>query len=220
MTAGLILVTIWIMKKTYNKSKVKVLQDPKVLRLVISILSLGEAMGILTPERVDGESSFEKVKQAARLVGGAGIGKQIVPFIVATGDPDRAELITNLKSLERAMEESPVPDREWPVLETTLGSETLARLIGVSAVSVRRYRSGERRSPDRVVARLHFLALLLADLSGTYTEEGVRLWFQRRRSLLGGSSPEQVLSGEWSPEDPDVVRLKELARSLVGSPAT
>jgi hypothetical protein len=214
------MVIIWIMKKIQNKPKESLLQDPKVLRLVISILSLGEAMGILPPEGVEGESSFEKLKRAARLVGGAGIGKQIVPFIVATGDPNREELIANLKSLEKAMEESPVPDREWPVLETALGTETLARLLGVSAVSVRRYRSAERRAADRVVARLHFLALLLADLSGTYTEEGARLWFQRRRSLLGGRSPEQVLSGEWSPEEPGVVRLKELARSLVGSPAT
>ena len=214
------MVRIWIMKTIQNKSKVSLLRDPKVLRLVVSIPSLGEAMGILNPEHVEGESSFEKVKQAARLVGGAGIGKRIVPFIVGTGDPDRAELIANLKSLEKAMEESPVPDREWPVLETTLGAEALAGLIGISAVSIRRYRSGERRAPDRVVARLHFLALLLADLSGTYTEEGVRLWFQRHRSLLGGRSPEQVLSGEWRPEDPDVARLRELAHSLVGSPAT
>jgi hypothetical protein len=68
--------------------------------------------------------------------------------------------------------------------------------------------------------RLHFLALLLADLSGTYTEEGVRLWFHRPRHLLGGRTPEQVLSGDWAPEDGEVSLLRELARSLVGSPAT
>jgi hypothetical protein len=214
------MVIIWNMKKIQKKSKINLLHDPKVLRLVISILSLGEAMGILSPERVRGESSFDTVKQAARLVGGAGIGRQIVPYIVAAGEPDPEELIANLKSLEKAMEESPVPEREWPVLETALGSEALARLLGVSTVSVRRYRSGERRTPERIVARLHFLALLLADLSGTYTEEGVRLWFRRRRNLLGGRSPDEVLSGQWSPEDPEVVRLKELAHSLIGSPAT
>jgi hypothetical protein len=210
---------IWIMRRVQKKSKINLLQDPRVLRLVISILSLGEAMGILSPERLQGQESFEKVKEAVRQVGGAGIGRQIVPSIVAKqSNPE--ELIASLKSLEKAMEESPVPEREWPALEAMLGSEILARLLDISMVSVRRYRSGERRTPVRVVARLHFLALLLADLSGTYTEEGVRLWFHRPRHLLGGRTPEQVLSGDWAPEDGEVSLLRELARSLVGSPAT
>ena len=220
LTSGLNADNIRNVSKVQKRSKKYLLQDPRVLRLVISILSLGEAMGILSPDRLQGQESFEKVRQAVRQVGGAGIGRQIVPSIVAAGQSSPEELIASLKSLERAMEESPVPEREWPALETVLGSEILARLLGISTVSVRRYRSGERRTPDPVVARLHFLALLLADLSGTYTEEGVRLWFHRPRRLLSGRTPEQVLSGEWTPEDAEVFRLRELARSLVGSPAT
>jgi len=100
------------------------------------------------------------------------------------------------------------------------GAETLARLVGVTASSARRYLAGTRPIPDTVAVRLHFLALVVADLAGAYNDIGVRRWFERPRKRLGGSSPAQLLAEDWSPDDDGPRRLRELAASLASSPAT
>lgn len=118
------------------------------------------------------------------------------------------------------MEASPVPAAEGPRLDKLLGRELLARLLRVSAVSLRRYLAGERAVPDAVAARLRFLALVAGDLAGAYNDIGVRRWFDRPRSLLDGRRPAELLEVEWQPEDPDPRRVRDLARALVWSPAT
>ena len=116
--------------------------------------------------------------------------------------------------------DSPVPEYEWPALESILGAELLSRLLGVSVSSLRRYRSTSRRTPDAVAARLHFLALMVGDLAGAYNDIGIRRWFERKRTLLTGRSPTDILTGNWAPEDPGPSRIRELAQSLSYSPAT
>ncbi|MCY4626684.1 MAG: DUF2384 domain-containing protein, partial [Acidobacteria bacterium] len=69
-------------------------------------------------------------------------------------------------------------------------------------------------------ARLHFLALVAGDLAGAYNEIGVRRWFDRKRSALGGKTPAEVLAGDWSAEDDGPERVRELAGALSFSPAT
>jgi hypothetical protein len=71
-----------------------------------------------------------------------------------------------------------------------------------------------------VAARLHFLANVVGDLAGAYNEMGIRRWFERPRTLLGGRSPAQLLTDGWTPEDPRAKKVRDLARSLTGSPAT
>ncbi len=90
----------------------------------------------------------------------------------------------------------------------------------VSPASLRRYASGTRPTPDAVAARVHFLARVVADLKGAYNDVGVRRWFERRRALLGGRSPAQMLKGEWSSEGSGARKVLDLARSLLSSPAT
>lgn len=101
-----------------------------------------------------------------------------------------------------------------------LGSDLLARLIGVSAVSIRRYAAGTRPTPDEVAARLHFLALVVGDLAGAYNDIGIRRWFDRMRTLLGNKTPAQLLTRKWRPEDPGPQQVRQLAHALVASPAT
>ena len=67
--------------------------------------------------------------------------------------------------------------------------DLLAALLGVSPISVRRYAKGERRCSDAVAARLHWLALLIDQLEGTYNAYGIRRWFQRPRAALDGQPP-------------------------------
>ena len=96
----------------------------------------------------------------------------------------------------------------------------LARLVGVSVVSVRRYASGNRPTPDEVAARLHFLALVVGDLAGAYNDIGIRRWFDRVRTRLGNKTPAQLLARKWQPEDPGPQQVRQLAHALVASPAT
>ena len=96
----------------------------------------------------------------------------------------------------------------------------MARLLGISQSSARRYFLGSRSTPDTVAARLHFLAFVVGDLAGAYNDIGVRRWFDRPRQRLDGSTPAQTLGERWSPDDDDPRRVRELARALLSSPIT
>jgi hypothetical protein len=125
-----------------------------------------------------------------------------------------------LDQLTEALEASPVPQLEWKRLSRVLGIEILDRLLGVSAASIRRYTRTTRATPDEVAARLHWLALIVGDLSGAYNEIGIRQWFDRKRVQLGGRAPARLLAGRWNPYDPGPQRVRNLAHALVDSPAT
>ena len=124
-----------------------------------------------------------------------------------------------LEKIQGALGETQVPTTEWPALQEVLGAELLASLVGISASSVRRYLADARATPDAVAVRLHFLALVVADLAGAYNDIGVRRWFGRPRKRLGGSSPAHLLVGCWWPDEEGPSRVRELAASLAGSPA-
>ncbi len=132
--------------------------------------------------------------------------------------------ITNHERVGKALEllkgGSPAPSHEWPHLIEVLGIDLLAKLLGLSASSVRRYRNQARTTPDDVAVRLHFLALLVGDLAGAYNDIGIRRWFERPRTALGNRAPAEALAGPWRPTDPDPTTVRELARSLVAAPAT
>lgn len=113
-----------------------------------------------------------------------------------------------------------MPEHEWGPLAELLGDDLLAKLVGVSVSSVHRYRNRERLTPDEVAARLHAVALITADLAGSYNELGIRRWFHRTRSALGGVAPAEVLSGAWDPDEERVRSVRALAGALLGSPAT
>ena len=125
-----------------------------------------------------------------------------------------------LRELHLALEGSPAPAFEWPAMTELFGAERLSALVGVSLASQRRYAAAERSTPDVVAARLHLLARIVAELRGAYSEVGVRRWFERPRSTLGGRSPDAVLRKDWDPDGRDAHRVLALARSLTASPAT
>jgi uncharacterized protein (DUF2384 family) len=112
------------------------------------------------------------------------------------------------------------PSHEWPSLSRVFEPDQLAGLLGVSLSSLRRYQSGARHTPDEVAERLHFLALVMADLAGSYNDIGIRRWFERPRALLGGKRPADLLAGSWDPEGPGPQEVRQLAQSLVAISAT
>ena len=136
----------------------------------------------------------------------------------ATGAPARLgpALSGAVEQINDQPEMSPQPAGEWAPVIGTLGEELLAELVGVSVSSVRRYASGSRGTPQDVAERLHFLALLIADLAGSYNDFGIRRWLNRPRTPLGGRSPASLL-GEFDPDGPDATAVAELAATLVGA---
>jgi uncharacterized protein (DUF2384 family) len=193
--------------------------DPEATRDAIEAIVLAEAMGLLAEEEAIDRLDISALRRVARAASGAGIGK--VPA-AAIGNsrltPDA--LGSAMRGLREALEESPAPAREWPALVRLFGAEKLARLVSISPASLRRYAGASRPTPDVVAARVHFLARVVGDLKGAYNDVGVRRWFERKRSLLGGKAPIQLLGGEWDPEDPGPKRVLGLAHSLLFSPAT
>ena len=60
------------------------------------------------------------------------------------------------------------------------------------------------------------MALVTSDLAGSYNPIGLRRWWERPRTALGGRSPRQALGRDWDPDDPDAIAVADLARALAG----
>lgn len=190
------------------------LDAPGVGAIAVRVLGRAEAMGLLPSgapiTRLD-RAALERTVR--RISSAAGIGREVLAELRATGrSASRLERV--LRRLYEELEHSPAPAGEWRSLLAILGGDLLAELLGISLSSVRRYATGTRPTPDDVAERLHVLALLIADLSGSYNDFGVRRWFRRPRPQLDGRAPAEFLSGAWRPHDPAVERVRELARAV------
>jgi hypothetical protein len=194
------------------------LDDPEAAEAAVDVLKVMEAMGLL-PEDVD-ELSLDVVRSFATRAAKAGVGESAAASIRSTASRSPDRMAAALRELHSALEGSPLPAFEWPVMIELFGVERLAELVGVSVASLRRYAGDQRPTPDVVAARLHLIARIVAELRGAYSEVGVRRWFERVRSQLGGRSPDELLSKEWDPDGADAERVLSLARSLTASPAT
>lgn len=178
------------------------------------VMARAEAMGLI--EVVEGhalDSSLLHTALDALLR--AGIGRQLVQVDDAAGNSRGA-----LELLNQSIEACAYPKTEWSSVSDILGIELLTALVGVSPSSVKRYATGERETPDLAAARLHFLAMLIADLLGSYNRYGVRRWFERPRKPLGGQSPREALGPHWQPDDPAAQRIADLAQALTSLGAT
>lgn len=189
-------------------------------RLAADTVRKAYAVGLVDEAPAFPELTYPAVKRVVARVRAAGIGGQAAASFARTDPADVEALARELRQIESLLEESPVPDKEWRRLLQVLDRDRLAALVGVSPSSVARYERGERATPDAVAARLHFLALVVGDLAGAYNAIGIRRWFDRPRSALDGHAPAELLAGDWQPDDQSAVRVRELARSLVESPAT
>jgi hypothetical protein len=192
---------------------------PRVAFQAITALWRADAMGLLpAAERIEtlDVASFRK---AVRHIHRAGIARTIQLELSQELENSGSGLERMLKQLNLALEESPAPEFEWNRLTEVLGLELLSQLLGISASSVRRYSAATRSTPDDVADRLHFLSLIVGDLSGAYNEIGVRQWFARKRAQLGGRAPSHFLKGRWQPGQPRPRQVQDLARALVASPA-
>jgi hypothetical protein len=218
VTAGLDSDTIRSVTRLQIRSVRAPLDDPETAEAAVDVLKAMEAMGLLADD-VD-ELTLDVVRSVATRAAEVGVGESAAASLRSTASrsPDRAAAA--LRELQRALEGSPLPAFEWPAMIELFGADRLADLVGVSVASLRRYAADQRPTPDVVAARLHLIARTVAELRGAYSEVGVRRWFERTRSLLGGRSPDSLLSGEWDPDGGDAERVLALARALTASPTT
>jgi hypothetical protein len=194
--------------------------SPALARRAAEILSSAQAMGLLgdLPIRRLDLSTF---RDAVDRIAEAGIGAGVQAALRASKTRmEASETADLLDRLAVAIEQSPAPRHEWPSLAALFGAERLARLLGISPASVRRHASGARKTPDAVAGRLHLLATVVGDLAGAYNDFGIRRWFDRPRTALGGKAPADILAGNWRPDGAGARRVRELARSLEASGAT
>ena len=183
-----------------------------------AVLIRADAMGLLRGQVTC--LDYSALDQLRSGMADAGIGRGLLAELDQPHSHEPARLSALVTQINEALEQSPAPAHEWPSLLEVLGLDLLVRLLGISPSSARRYASGERATPDAVAARLHFLALVAGDLAGAYNDVGVRRWFNRPRSRLGGATPAEALGSDWSPDDPPAHEVRELAGALVSSPAT
>lgn len=127
-----------------------------------------------------------------------------------------------LEAVYDALGQNPAPRREINALLKYFDNEQLTELLQISPSSVQRYARGERNPPEPVVDRIHWLALVVGYLTGTYNEFGVRRWFERPRTALDGKGPKDALLADkaWTSESDGARQVEQLARALIGMPAT
>lgn len=186
-------------------------EEPTVARM-LRVVSFAETIHAITPSD-EGGTDIESFAKAVESLAELGIARRVVHLLPGNTPEQLAEIADAVLT---AIEDSPVPDAEWgPVNE--LLDDKLPGLVGVSASSLVRYRSGTRATPDAVAARLHTLTQIVSDLSGSYNSFGIRRWFTRPRQALDGRAPKDLLSGDWTPDDPGVLQVRQLANTLVGA---
>jgi hypothetical protein len=214
-------VTIWSMSKIRLRSVEEPLDQAEAASEAVRFLGAAEQLGLLPagPESIE-VLNLGVVHAVLKEAAAAGVGRQALAEAESCDRADSGAWVAVLGHANAALADSPIPERTWPVLASVLGLDLLADLVAVAPASARRYVAGERVTPDPVAARLHWVALIVGDLAGSYNEFGIRRWFKRARSQLDGSAPADVLSGEWSPDDPGPRKVRELAARLVDAAAT
>ena len=188
------------------------------------LISKSAAMGLLADNLVTGidRAAIEKVLDALRTQRlGRDANLHLAPLlrggIDALDSAEAATMTQKVRDLSEALSQSPAPGTEWSSMRRTLGDDALAGFTGISLASLRRYAGAERPTPQLVAERLHWIAMIAADLAGSYNEFGIRRWFERPRQQLKGKSPRQLLHANWTPDSPAALRIKELSAALVGA---
>jgi hypothetical protein len=213
---------IWVMVELQIESiEAPLLESGEAATLALALLGRAQTMGFL-PER-----EGERIELDRAFLGElAGLLRRDGVAAVATGSLERAtrveplndvDIVAALRATLEAVDASPRPEAEWAPARDAVGDELLARLVRVSVSSLRRYASGDRRTPDEVAWRLHLVARVLAALVGSYNGYGIRRWFKRRRSALDGATPLELFEQAGSEDDDRLQRVVELADELTGA---
>jgi hypothetical protein len=195
------------------------LRDPDIAYQTMRVLTLLNAMGLIELDEPLTNLELKHLRGAAAAAAKAGIGRHVQPLL-ASPQPTTQQVTSAVRQLAEALADSPLPGSETRELAAIFGWPGLARLIDASAVSLRRYAAGLRDAPDEVANRIHWLAKVVGDLRGAYNDAGIRRWFGRPRAQLDMRAPRDLLAKGWSPDQPEIRAVRQLAAELVGGGAT
>jgi hypothetical protein len=195
------------------------LNRPGLLAAAMSLVRRAIGLGMLPDREPIQRLDLELIRSIAREASTAGVGRDAAVALLEQRSPAGTRLEALIAELDRALAGSPVPDRELRVLLGVYDHDDLAALLGTSVASVRRYAGATRTVPDAVANRIHYVALVTADLAGSYNAFGLRRWWARPRAALQGRSPRAALGSAWDPDGEEATAVAELARSLTGSGA-
>ena len=197
------------------------LGSAQAVSLALSLVARAQTMGFLPLREGRVELDRRFLEDLAELLRRRGVASRATATLArAMQEPlNEVELIDALRATLDAVDASPHPEGEWAPARELLGDELLARLLRVSASSLRRYAAGNRRTPDEVAWRLHLVARLLAALVGSYNDYGMRRWFERRRSALDGATPAELLERAKTEDDERLEAVLALAEQLTGAGA-
>jgi hypothetical protein len=198
------------------------LESAEAASLALSLVARAQTMGFLPQRKGPVELDRDFLVELAELIrrrGVASIPTASLTHAMRAETLNDVELIDALRATLDAVDASPHPEGEWAPARELLGDELLARLLRISASSLRRYAAGDRRTPDEVAWRLHLVARLLAALVGSYNDYGIRRWFERSRSALDGATPAELFERAESEEDERLERVIAVAEQLTGAGA-
>jgi hypothetical protein len=190
--------------------------DHQVAGAAARLAAVAETLGLWQPKEPVEQLDAGLFEEVLASLASAGVAAFAPLEWHQYADKGGEALATWIDHIRDELAASPVPENEIPVIDGLLGGELLAGLIGVAPSSLRRYNAGKRDVPDPVAARAHLVALIVADLAGSYNERGIRRWFDRPRTQLDGSSPADILRDDWHPDDANVQRVKELSAERMG----
>jgi hypothetical protein len=199
------------------------LESGTAAALVLALVGRAQTMGFLPEHRANGVDLDRRfLGELARTLRRRGVAVAASAHLQRAARAravDDDALVAALRETIAAVDASPLPEGEWEPARELVGEELLARLLQISVSSLRRYSAGERRTPDDVAWRLHYVARLLAALIGSYNAYGIRRWFVRPRTALGGVAPAVVLEQAESEADEKLDDVARLAEALTGAAA-
>ncbi len=216
----------------YDRSVVRVQIHPESAPLVnrrlherlLTLLARASAMGVLAGAAVTqlDAATVQRVLAALHKQGLIGTAPVALAPLLKAGpaklDAATAErMAASVDRLIAVLDDSPAPASEWPAMRAVFGDEALGALLGIAPASLRRYAAAERATPQATAERLHWLAMVVSDLAGSYNEFGMRRWFERPRVQLGGKSPRALLGGKWTPDAKAAQQVRALAAVLTGA---
>jgi hypothetical protein len=213
------------MNNIHIESVEKAYESVPVLDGLLGLLSRATVMGLLPGKsivRIDAQS-IRRVFDALQRGGLLGAQRARLNVLL---EPKALRLEAGqdagaaLQQVIAVLEESPFPASEWKSMRQVFDDDVLADLLRISVSSLKRYASGERTTPTAIADRLHWLAMVVSDLAGSYNEYGVRRWFLRERSQLDGRSPRAMLGPRWQSNDAAARRVRALAASTATAGAT
>jgi hypothetical protein len=193
---------------------------------LLTLLTRASAMGALagaTVTQIDAQA-VQRVVAALHKQGLIGAAPVALAPLLKKGpallDAATAErMADSVEQLVAVLDDSPAPATEWAPMRAVFGDDVLGDLLGIAPVSLRRYANSERATPQATAERLHWLAIVVSDLAGSYNDFGMRRWFERPRTQLGGKSPRALLGTRWTPDDKAARQVRALAATLSGAPA-